>query len=121
VGEAAPGLLQVENLTKRFAVRGGLIGRVIGAVHAVDGVSFTLRAGETLGIVGESGCGKSTLARMIVGLVRPSAGAIRFRGIDLSRLSRTAMRRHRRDVQFVFQDPYASLNPRLRAGTIVGE
>jgi peptide/nickel transport system ATP-binding protein/oligopeptide transport system ATP-binding protein len=121
VGEGNPALLQVANLTKRFPVRGGFIGRTVGAVHAVDGVSFALRAGETLGVVGESGCGKSTLARMIVGLIRPSEGSIRFRDIDLSKLSRAAMRRYRRDIQFVFQDPYASLNPRLRAGTIVGE
>src|SRR5215216_5778392 len=116
-----PPLLQVANLAKRFPVRAGLFRRAKTYVHAVDGVSFTLAPGETLGIVGESGCGKSTLARMIVRLVEPSAGTIRLSGIEISALSARAMRRFRRDIQFVFQDPYASLNPRLRAGAIVGE
>ena len=106
---------------KHFPVRGGLFGRTIAHVHAVDGVSFTLRERETLGIVGEFGCGKSTLARMIVRLIEPTGGVIRLRGEDISALSPGAMRRFRRDIQFVFQDPYASLNPRLRAGAIVGE
>jgi len=114
-------LLSVENLIKHFPVRGGIFGRAIAQVHAVDGVSFTLRERETLGIVGESGCGKSTLARMIVRLTDPTGGIIRLRGTDISTLSAGAMRRYRRDIQFVFQDPYASLNPRLRAGAIVGE
>jgi oligopeptide/dipeptide ABC transporter ATP-binding protein len=114
-------LLRVAGLGKRFPVRSGPFGRTMAHVHAVDNVSFTLAAGETLGIVGESGCGKSTLARMIVGLTRPSEGAIRLRGVDISALSPAAMRPYRRDVQFVFQDPYASLNPRLRAGAIVAE
>jgi oligopeptide/dipeptide ABC transporter ATP-binding protein len=118
--DAAP-LLAVENLVKNFPVRGGVFGRTVAQVHAVDGVSFTLRARETLGIVGESGCGKSTLARMIVRLIAPSSGTIRLHGTDISALSPGAMRRYRRDIQFVFQDPYASLNPRLRAGAIVGE
>ena len=114
-------LLEVDNLVKRFPVSGGLLRPATAFVHAVDGVSFTLHAGETLGIVGESGCGKSTLARMIVRLIDPTGGAVRLRGVDISRLRPGAMRRHRRDIQFVFQDPYASLNPRLRAGSIVGE
>jgi oligopeptide/dipeptide ABC transporter ATP-binding protein len=117
----APPLLAVESLAKRFPVRGGLFRRVKVYVHAVDGVSFVLHPGETLGIVGESGCGKSTLARMIVRLIDPSAGVIRFRGVELSALSARAMRGYRKDIQFIFQDPYASLNPRLRAGAIVGE
>jgi oligopeptide/dipeptide ABC transporter ATP-binding protein len=119
----APGmpLLAVENLVKHFPVRGRVFGSARAQVHAVDGVSFILRERETLGIVGESGCGKSTLARMIVRLIDPSEGAIRLRGVDISALGASAMRRHRRDIQFVFQDPYASLNPRLRAGAIVGE
>ena len=116
-----PPLLQVANLAKRFPVRAGLFRRTKTYVHAVDGVSFTLAPGETLGIVGESGCGKSTLARMIVRLIEPSAGSIRLSDIEISALSARAMRRFRRDIQFVFQDPYASLNPRLRAGAIVGE
>jgi oligopeptide/dipeptide ABC transporter ATP-binding protein len=118
---AASPLLVVENLAKRFPVRGGLFTGVKAAVHAVDGVSFVLHPGETLGIVGESGCGKSTLARMIVRLIEPSAGVIRFRGVELSTLSARAMRGYRKDIQFIFQDPYASLNPRLRVGAIVGE
>ncbi len=119
----APGapLLAVENLVKHFPVRGGVFGRARGQVHAVDGVSFILHERETLGIVGESGCGKSTLARIIVRLIDPSGGAVRLRGVDISVLGAGAMRRYRRDIQFVFQDPYASLNPRLRAGAIVGE
>jgi peptide/nickel transport system ATP-binding protein/oligopeptide transport system ATP-binding protein len=114
-------LLQVQGLGKRFPVRGGLLGRTTAQVHAVDNVSFTLRAGETLGIVGESGCGKSTLARMIVGLIRPSEGTIRLRGVEIHTLSPGAVRPYRRDIQLVFQDPYASLNPRLSAGAIVAE
>jgi len=114
-------LLEVESLTKRFPVRGGVFGRTRAHVHAVDGVSFTLKTGETLGVVGESGCGKSTLARMIVGLVRPDTGAIRLKGTRMSGLSPGRMRPFRRELQFVFQDPYASLNPRLKAGAIVGE
>jgi oligopeptide/dipeptide ABC transporter ATP-binding protein len=118
--QSAP-LLEVENLVKRFPVRGGFFGRKRAFVHAVDGVSFSLRERETLGIVGESGCGKTTLARMIVRLTDPSEGAVRLRGVDISALSPRAIRQYRRDIQFVFQDPYASLNPRLRAGAIVGE
>jgi peptide/nickel transport system ATP-binding protein/oligopeptide transport system ATP-binding protein len=114
-------LLEVADLAKRFPVRAGVFRRAKAHVHAVDGVSFALHPRETLGIVGESGCGKSTLARMIVRLIEPSAGAIRIRGIDITGLSARAMRPYRRDIQFVFQDPYASLNPRLRAGAIVGE
>jgi oligopeptide/dipeptide ABC transporter ATP-binding protein len=116
-----PPLLEVENLAKRFPVRGGLFGHGSAEVHAVDGVSFTLALRETLGIVGESGCGKSTLARMIVRLIEPSAGTVRLSGTPISTLSARKMRPHRRDIQFVFQDPFASLNPRLRAGAIVGE
>jgi oligopeptide/dipeptide ABC transporter ATP-binding protein len=114
-------LLAVDGLVKHFPVRGGVFGRTAAHVRAVDGVSFTLRERETLGIVGESGCGKSTLARMIVRLIEPTGGVIRLRGETVSGLSARAMRRFRRDLQFVFQDPYASLNPRLRAGQIVGE
>jgi oligopeptide/dipeptide ABC transporter ATP-binding protein len=117
----ATALLEVEGLAKRFPVRKGLFGRVHGHVHAVEDVSFTLGACETLGVVGESGCGKSTLARMIVRLIEPSEGSIRYDGTELSRLSAEAMRGFRREIQFIFQDPYASLNPRLRAGDIVGE
>jgi oligopeptide/dipeptide ABC transporter ATP-binding protein len=114
-------LLEVEDLTKLFPVRRGVFGRIHGHVHAVEGVSFALAPRETLGIVGESGCGKSTLARMIVRLIEPSGGKIRFEGVDITALSSNGMHRYRRDIQFVFQDPYASLNPRLRALKIVGE
>jgi oligopeptide/dipeptide ABC transporter ATP-binding protein len=114
-------LLEVEHLTKRFPVWRGVFGRVRGHVHAVEGVSFALAPHETLGIVGESGCGKSTLARMIVRLIEPSGGKIRFEGVDITALSANGMHPYRRDIQFVFQDPYASLNPRLRALKIVGE
>jgi peptide/nickel transport system ATP-binding protein/oligopeptide transport system ATP-binding protein len=90
-------------------------------VFAVDGISFAVRTGETLGIVGESGCGKSTAARMIVKLIKPTAGVIRLEGLDITGLSARAMWQHRRTIQFIFQDPYSSLNPRLTAGEIVGE
>ena len=114
-------LLEVEGLTKHFPVRQGLLGRSSGLVRAVDGVSFTIEAGTTLGLVGESGCGKTTTSKMILGLERPTAGAIRFQGEDALALDRAALGRYRRAVQAVFQDPYASLDPRMRVGTIVAE
>jgi len=117
----SPPLLEIDGLTKHFPIRRGIFGRIQGHTHAVDDVGFALAPRETLGIVGESGCGKSTLARMIVRLIEPSAGTIRFDGVDLTALSADAMHPHRRQIQFVFQDPYASLNPRVRAAKIVGE
>jgi oligopeptide/dipeptide ABC transporter ATP-binding protein len=115
-------LLVVEDITKHFPImRGVLFPKHVGAVRAVDGVSFTLRGGETLGIVGESGCGKSTLARCILKLIEPTSGRIIFRGEDITRYTRAEMRAVRRDMMIVFQDPFASLNPRKRVGRLIGE
>jgi oligopeptide transport system ATP-binding protein len=114
-------LLEVTDLVKHYAVRGGVLRRRIGTVHAVDGVSFSLNTGETLGLVGESGCGKSTVARTVMRLVEPSSGSISLDGTDITRLGKSDLRPHRRSMQIVFQDPFASLNPRMTAGDIVGE
>ncbi len=114
-------VLEVEGLKKHFPVRKGLLRRTVGQVHAVDGVSFTINEGETLGLVGESGCGKSTVGRTIMRLVEPTAGTIRLGGTDITGLSRAAMRPYRREMQIIFQDPYSSLNPRLPVGRIVEE
>jgi oligopeptide transport system ATP-binding protein len=115
-------LLRVENLVKHFPImRGAIIRRQVGAVRAVDGVSFTVRRGETLGLVGESGCGKSTTGRAILQLHRPTAGHVYFEGIDLVQLKGEELRRMRRKMQMIFQDPYASLNPRMTVGEIIGE
>ena len=115
-------LLVVEGLEKHFPVTQGLVfQRQVGAVKAVDGVSFTVNAGETLGVVGESGCGKSTMARCVARLLQPTGGKIIFDGRDITTLDRSAMRPIRREMMMVFQDPYASLNPRKRVGAIVGE
>src|SRR5438309_1896173 len=112
--------LEVRNLVKHFRVGGGIAG--VGAiVHAVDDVSFELRDGELLGLVGESGSGKSTVANCVMRLIEPTAGEIRLKGVDITHLSRRAMRPLRRDVHMVFQDPYSSLNPRMSCGDIVGE
>jgi oligopeptide/dipeptide ABC transporter ATP-binding protein len=115
-------LLSVRDLSKRFPIAGGPMGvRTVGEVKAVDGVSFDLAAGETLALVGESGCGKSTTGRMLLRLTEPSAGRIDFDGTDLLRLGRAALRKRRREMQIVFQDPYASLSPRQRVEDIVAE
>jgi oligopeptide transport system ATP-binding protein len=115
-------LLRAEHVTKHFSVRKGvLLQREVARVHAVDDVSFDLRAGETLGLVGESGCGKSTLARCIARLHPLTGGSVVFEGRDISRLSRRRLRPVRRDLQVVFQDPYASLNPRKRVGAILAD
>ena len=114
-------LLQVEGLVKRFAVRRGLFGRARAEVRAVEDVSFTLRAGSTLGVVGESGCGKSTLGRLVLRLIEPSAGRVVFAGVDLGTLDAAALRAQRRAMQIIFQDPYSSLNPRMTVGQILAE
>jgi oligopeptide/dipeptide ABC transporter ATP-binding protein len=109
-------LLAVDAVTKDYQARGGA-----GTLRAVDRVSLSLDPGETLGIVGESGCGKSTLARLILRLIEPTSGTVRFMGVDLTALSNRAMRPHRRNMQIVFQDPYASLDPRMSVGSIIAE
>ena len=114
-------LLQVENLVKHFAVRRGAFGLVSGHVRAVDGIDFHLDAGETLAIVGESGCGKSTVGRLVLRLIEPSAGRVCFDGEDLLALSDGDMRARRQRMQVIFQDPYASLNPRMTVGAMLGE
>jgi oligopeptide/dipeptide ABC transporter ATP-binding protein len=113
-------LVEVEHLTKRFAVKQGVFSRGKAMVHAVENVSFNVRRGETLGIVGESGCGKSTTARLILRLLNLTGGTVRFDGQDISRLSQRQLRPLRREMQMVFQDPYASLNPRKTVGQIIG-
>ena len=118
---SAPPLLKVEGLVKHFSVRKGILGRVSGAVRAVDGVDFELAVGETLGIVGESGCGKSTLGRLVLRLIEPSAGTVRFEGQDLGQLDAGALRARRRAMQIIFQDPYSSLNPRMTVGQTLAE
>lgn len=115
-------LLEVEDLVKHFSIKSGvLFDHEIGRVRAVDGVSLSIAEGETLGLVGESGCGKSTLARSVLQLLEPTSGTVRFRGREITGLGRRQMRPLRREMQMIFQDPYASLNPRKRVGQIIGD
>lgn len=114
-------LLRVENLKKHFPIRGGILGKEVGSVKAVEGVSFEVKKGETLGIVGESGCGKSTTGRMLLRLIEPTDGKVYFEGQDVTKLSTGDMRKLRRDMQMVFQDPFASLNPRHTVEKILEE
>jgi peptide/nickel transport system ATP-binding protein len=114
-------LVEVRDLVKHFAVRGGVLQRTIGQVQAVDGVSFDIQRGETLGLVGESGCGKTTVGRLLLRLIEPTAGTIRFDGTDLTALKGAALKPYRRRMQIIFQDPYSSLDPRTPIGDSIGE
>ena len=118
---ANPPVIEVKDLKKHFPVKKGLLRRTVGQVYAVDGVTFTVRAGETLGLVGESGCGKTTAGRAAMRLVEPTAGSIKVEGREIMGLSKGELRPYRRQMQIIFQDPYASLNPRLTIGAIIGE
>src|SRR5246127_1410372 len=114
-------ILRVESLVKHFPIRAGLLKRTVGQIHAVDTVDLSIRAGETVGLVGESGCGKTTLSRTIIKLIEPTSGKIIFNGRDITAFTRREMRDVRREMQIIFQDPYASLNPRMTVRDIIGE
>ena len=114
-------VLEVTDLKKHFPVKKGLLRRTVGHVYAVDGVSFTIGEGETLGLVGESGCGKTTAGRAVLRLIEPTSGSIEVGGTDITHLSKGELRPYRRQMQIIFQDPFSSLNPRMSVGDIVGE
>jgi oligopeptide/dipeptide ABC transporter ATP-binding protein len=114
-------VLEVKDLKKHFPVRKGLLRRTVGQVYAVDGISFSINEGETLGLVGESGCGKTTAGRAVMRLIEPTSGSVKVEGHEIIGLSKSEMRPYRREMQIIFQDPFSSLNPRMVAGDIVGE
>jgi len=114
-------LLEVNRLKKHFPIRGGVFSKITGYVKAVDGISFAMKSGEILGLVGESGCGKTTAGRVVLGLMPPTEGEVRFDGTDIFALKKETLRRRRRHMQIIFQDPYASLNPRLTVESIISE
>jgi oligopeptide/dipeptide ABC transporter ATP-binding protein len=120
-GHNRPPVLEAVDLKKHFPVKKGILRKTVGQVYAVDGVTFSIGEGETLGMVGESGCGKSTVARTVLRLVEPTAGSIKLDGHDVTRLGKAELRPYRRQMQMIFQDPFSSLNPRMSAGDIVGE
>lgn len=119
--EQARPLLEVKNLRKYFPIRGGVLSRVVGNVKAVEDVSFAIKPGEVVGLVGESGSGKTTAGRAILRLIEPTAGEVLFDGVDVTQLSKAKMREYRKKMQIIFQDPFASLNPRMSVGDIIGE
>jgi ABC-type oligopeptide transport system ATPase subunit len=114
-------LLEIHDLKKHFAMRAGVLSNIKGYVKAVDGISLSVNKGETFGLVGESGCGKSTLGRLLLRLIEPTSGSCLINGVDIYKLKHNEMRKLRRDVQIIFQDPYASLNPKITVGNIIGE
>ena len=114
-------ILEIKNLVKYFPLTGGMFGRQIGQIHAVDGISFSLQEGTTLGLVGESGCGKSTLGRTLLRLIEPSSGEIFFEGKNITKIKQKELRILRKKIQMIFQDPFASLNPRMSVREILSE